>query len=887
MFNGSHDADRLGNPAETVRRHVERALAGRASILLLLAQDVADASAALHTWVAPLLDRGDDGPRYTQVTGLAWEREQPGGVLERLGLDAEDPLLGLAEGRRVLAVSEAGDADPASLQALSSAVHRLGSTPVLVVLTASTAQAQAGDLGEIARAHRETTVRLDRLDGVGVQGLGARLGISLDDHTARRLADHTAGSTAATLELLEQHDPAEWRSPDTPLPATAGALRQIEDIWLVDPEVRPLTEACAAIGSWCTFEDAAAVAGLGENAGEVVDRAVELGALTTRRVSMRIMIGFRTKLLRAATYEAMGVARQRAIHRRATEVLRSSDIQLQQRMLASAGPDEVLAQDIEGWAAEQADQGAWHRAARAWLAASRISERREEASRRLVRCIDATVSDGNLYAARAVMSELELGEGRPERQAVLGYYQLLLGHKDEAEVLLKQAWEQARDADFGTRAFIAHRLTLHALIDWDSEALVHWGRLALDLAEHADPPIPAGFEAHAMLGLGLGGEGRTVEAEDMYQSLTSSENAGAQGQRALMGQGWLHLALERVPLAAHELEVAAPLTVWQGSTRISLWSYAWLAHARLALGDLSDAQAAVDQALPLVQETGQMVAMPLIHWAGAQIATLRGDNELAEQHAAKASAVRTDYQAMLVAATMARACVSIGTGDYAGTVRAFGPLVRLDRHSGIDEPGFWPWHDLYAIALVAIGEFDAADEFLRPHEERARERNHRSVMARLGAARGRLQFNRGDIDGGRETFEHSLSLISDLPMPLLRARIHLGYGQALRRLGKRRDAETELYHARRGYAAMGATGYVARCDRELKAGTRTRDSASVTELTAQEQAVVDHVVQGKTNREVAESLFISVKTVQYHLTRIYARLGIRSRSELTALWHST
>ena len=124
-------------------------------------------------------------------------------------------------------------------------------------------------------------------------------------------------------------------------------------------------------------------------------------------------------------------------------------------------------------------------------------------------------------------------------------------------------------------------------------------------------------------------------------------------------------------------------------------------------------------------------------------------------------------------------------------------------------------------------------------------------------------------------------------MPLLRARIHLGYGQALRRLGKRRDAETELYHARRGYAAMGATGYVARCDRELKAGTRTRDSASVTELTAQEQAVVDHVVQGKTNREVAESLFISVKTVQYHLTRIYARLGIRSRSELTALWHST
>lgn len=60
----------------------------------------------------------------------------------------------------------------------------------------------------------------------------------------------------------------------------------------------------------------------------------------------------------------------------------------------------------------------------------------------------------------------------------------------------------------------------------------------------------------------------------------------------------------------------------------------------------------------------------------------------------------------------------------------------------------------------------------------------------------------------------------------------------------------------------------------------------MTELTAQERAVADHVVRGLTNKEVAEAMFISVKTVQYHLTRIYARLQIRSRSELTALWHS-
>ncbi len=86
----------------------------------------------------------------------------------------------------------------------------------------------------------------------------------------------------------------------------------------------------------------------------------------------------------------------------------------------------------------------------------------------------------------------------------------------------------------------------------------------------------------------------------------------------------------------------------------------------------------------------------------------------------------------------------------------------------------------------------------------------------------------------------------------------------------------------------GRRGYVDKCDRELKAGSRSRDSESLTELTPpQEQAVVELVVQGMSNREVAASLFISVKTVQYHLTRVYARLGVRSRAELTALHHGS
>lgn len=878
-----HAADRSGSSSESARRIAARALDGRATLLLLTADDAADASAAFEDWAWTLRPRG---PVLRCATGLAWERDRAGGVLARLGLDTGSPTLGLGAEPTIVAVTEAGDADAASLQALSSAVHRLGPAPVLVVLTASVRQTQDPVLGALVRAHRGSTIRVAGLDGAGVQRVASRLGRAIDDHAAKRLARHTEGSTAAVAELLERFDPDQWRPPDTPLPATHAATRQIADALDGHPAIRELVHACATIGRWCSVDDAAQVAGITTGAGDVLDEAVGAGVLVTRRAGMRVVVGFASRLLRAAAYEGMPVARQRDLHRRAGEVLSSPALRLAQRTLASAGADADLARDLEDFAVTCGEEGEWNRASRAWLAASRVSVTAQEARRRLTNCLDATVSDGYLYAARSIMAEVESAERRPEQDAAVGYYQMLLGHRDEAALLLEQAWDAAADAPAAVRSSIAHRLALHALVDWDGAALVRWGEKALELADGAVPSAPSGFEAHTMLGLGLGAQGRTPEAEDVYQRLTAAVGAGAQGQRALMGQGWLHLALGRTPLAAHELEVSAPMTVWRGSTRISLWALAWLAHARLALGDLAAAGGAVSRALLLLRDTGQAVAAPLVHWAAAQIAVLRGETDRAEQHAAAAASVRTDYQSMLVAATMARAVVLRGSGDHAGIVRAFEPLVRLDRHAGIDEPGFWPWHDTYATALIAVGELDAADAFLRTHEERAAARQHRSVMARLGAARGRLQFSRGDTDAGRDAFDRALALTTDLSMPLLRADIHLGYGQALRRLGKRRDAEAELQHARQDFVAMHAEGYVALCDRELKAGSRSRDSSSVTDLTPQEQAVADLVVRGMTNREVAENLFLSVKTVQYHLTRIYARLGIRSRSELTALWHS-
>ncbi len=239
---------------------------------------------------------------------------------------------------------------------------------------------------------------------------------------------------------------------------------------------------------------------------------------------------------------------------------------------------------------------------------------------------------------------------------------------------------------------------------------------------------------------------------------------------------------------------------------------------------------------------------------------------------------------MTVPALLARAHVAEATSDYAAVVRHLAPLAARTSRGGLDEPGFWPWHDLYANALVVTERLSEAEQFLDPLERTAHERGHRSASARLGCVRGRLLAARGDLVGAEETFEQARAQLAPLPLPYEQARVLFVSGTTLRRAGRRRDAAALLTTARQSFAALGAQVNVERCDRELRTGRpapRGPDALSEV-LTQQEQAVSSLVATGMTNREVAAELMLSVKTVQFHLTRVYAKLGVRSRSELAA-----
>ena len=164
-------------------------------------------------------------------------------------------------------------------------------------------------------------------------------------------------------------------------------------------------------------------------------------------------------------------------------------------------------------------------------------------------------------------------------------------------------------------------------------------------------------------------------------------------------------------------------------------------------------------------------------------------------------------------------------------------------------------------------------------------RGRGSMIARLARVRGRLEAARGRLSAAEAAFGRAAESLEGVGSPFQWALLDLAHGQVLRRAGQRRAAAERLSAARERLVGLRARPYVERCEQELAAcglAPAKRSAFDPSRLTAQELAVARLVAVGMSNRQVASELFISIKTVQFHLTHIYAKLGVGSRAELAA-----
>lgn len=824
---------------------------------------------------------GRSGGRWASAT--PWENILPGGVIAQLSQApaAADPLAAAAELARLLAgrdpallvIDDAQHADTLSLQALSTLARHYRKLPMLIVMVSDGSASEVPDLttGEL---------RLAGLCRAEVADLASACGVILHPSMVERLTRHTHGNPRHLHALLAELPPERWVQPGSDLPAPRRFTRWVgERLQGLDPAGRRLVVALAVLGEAATLADAARLNDVDQPLA-AVETASRAGLLIADDpVAPRL----RDSLTRAAVLELTGPQGVADAHQRAAGIVTDPAARLRHRVAATPVPDPALADEVDALAHACGADGAWARAATLFRDASRLTADPKLRDQRLTCSADALVAAGDCTGAAALVPAVESQPETPLRNAVLAYLAILRGRATEAELRLTRAWEIVdADREPETAAFIAQRHVLHALVHCQGEQVVTWADRAVELAGRDSP---AGIEAAAIRGLGLLAAGHPEDAAAAYEELRTRVRHGAQAQRVVMGRGWVQLMRDDIEGARSSLETAVASAALGGSTRITLWAWAWLARVQFAMGEWDDANASVERGRMLARTSGIVLVTPLLEWTAGQIAALRGEWAVAESAAHTASAGHREYEMMRIPTLLLRAQIAEVQTDYATVRRVLEPLKRLAPGTSLQEPGYWPWPDTFAHALVLNGELEAADGFLRPHEQRAKARGHRSAQARLGCARGRLLGALGDIAGARNVFEDSLAQLDGLPLRYDTARVNLAYGQTLRRAGKRRAADAVIGTAGELFASLGAVIDVARCERELKAGGlhQARDPHVSVELTPQEEAVRGLVAKGLSNREVAAELYVSPKTVQYHLTRVYAKLGVRSRSELAAL----
>jgi DNA-binding NarL/FixJ family response regulator len=224
--------------------------------------------------------------------------------------------------------------------------------------------------------------------------------------------------------------------------------------------------------------------------------------------------------------------------------------------------------------------------------------------------------------------------------------------------------------------------------------------------------------------------------------------------------------------------------------------------------------------------------------------------------------------------------LELSLGDAQAAEKQLSRAVEVSEASGILEPGVLRIHADATEALIAIGELERAAALLGRLEKRGRAVGLAWSCATAHRCRGLLHAAQGELDDALAALDAALAEHERLPMPLERARTLLVKGQIERRAKQRRRARESLGQALASFEQLGAPLWAAKTRAELRRiGPRPSGSD---ELTPTEQQVGELAAAGLTNRKIASALFVSPKTVEANLARIYRKLGIHSRAELGA-----
>ena len=783
-----------------------------------------------------------------------------------------------SEAPTLVAIDDVQWLDSASSAALEFAARRLRGEPVALLLARRVTEASP-------EAGLERSLPEERLLRVPIGPLGfvplnailhERLGSVLPRPVLHRIHERSGGNPFYALELARRPERLEA---GRGLPPTLDLLvrGRVTDL----PEDARRALLAAAASSQPTVE-------LVERVVETPDAlaaAEAAGIVTVDHGSVR----FEHPLLASASYGAADPAERRDVHRRLAGLTADIEERARHLALAATGPDEEVAAALDQGSARARARGAPASAAELSEQAALLTppERKADARRRTTDAAYYHFESGDSTRARAMLEEVAAAlSAGPERAGVLIRLARVRSYSDDlraASDLFLQAAEEAGDEkDLNARALegaatqlFRQRVRLEEAVELAKTAAALAGELGDEvlLAE----ALGSQLLAEATLG-------RPEATETMTAALVHQE--AAEAARILAQPKW-SAAIARMwweePAAVRETyEELLEHGRERGDEGSLAYVYVMLSQADMLLGDLERAERDAIAAAEIAEQAGQQTLLAYA-WAVRALAdAYRGREAEARAGAEAALALGRETQGTpaLQFATAALGLLELSLGRAEETVERLAPLAEAVRAEEIREPGLVRFVVDLIEALVELRRLDEAAELLGWYEGNAERLSRRSALAAALRCRGLLAAATGDPRESPALFERALAEHDAAPFPFDRARTLLAYGAALRRTKRKADARSALEQAVAAFDALGAGIHAEKARSELaRIGGRRRSAG---DLTATERQIAELVAEGRSNKEVAAALFVSVKTVEANLSRVYAKLGIRSRAALAA-----
>jgi len=869
--------------------------AGKSSLLARFVAELADATVlrASGDEAELLLPYGIVGQLVASARGAGG---RPGLLAAELS-DRVDPLavgadlvawLGQVCRGQQMALAVIDDlhwADGPSARALLFAVRRLHADRVLVVVAArpgEVAQLGEGWLRFLAGDHRAGRVRLGALGPEDVAALGRALGTGeLPRRAVSHLLEETGGNPLYCRAVLEETGTGGLGPGDGALqvPRSLAGMVLLR-VGALSPAARQLTEAAAVLGQHCELAVAAALANLADPA-PALGEAVAAGILTEEPGGAAAGIGFSHLLVQRAVYGQLSPARRHRLHQRAAGLV-DRHRALGHRVAAATGPDDKLAAELDAAARESRRHG-WAEQAAAWLAqAATLSGQPEAADRRLLDALEILVTYGEVAQAEALAARVPAGHD-PRRSWLLGTLDFLAGRIAAAEDRLVEAWrshDRAQDAFVGSAAAV--RLAVLCLVAGRIPEAIEWGERA---TASAAAPAAMRHRALGVLAIALVVAGRGPEGLARLAFLPASPaEVPRKDTDTLAMRGMARVEAEDLTGAVADLSAAAARLRAGVPLRSPSLCLAHLALAEWRLGSWDDAVVYAELAVSLARDADRAWEFGFVHPVAAVVPALRGDWEAASVHvemATRAARATGTPRAILAAAT-ARAFLAMARGDLEG-VTGTAAAVRATGTAHL--PGLLPydWRSLEIEALIGLGRLGQAKAALAEMEAMLPPDGPPSARVDAARLRGDLAVAAGQPAAAAAAFETAWRRAEGLRVPLALAQLEIADARRLRAAGQPEAAVARLRSARRRLTALGARPYVETCDRELAAAgapAEPETAPALPGLTPAEQAVARLVAAGRSNRQTAAELYVSVKTVEFHLRHIFDKLGIRSRKDL-------